>query len=79
MDAMLSSVADSLNAGALEKVAGLRARPEDVDRIEWLGQRANDGLLTDEERQEYQSAVMFASFLGILQSKARIKLRGSKL
>lgn len=75
MDAMFSVVADCLNAGALRALVDLRASSQDVERIEWLGERANEGALTDEERQEYQSSIMFANFLGVLQSKARLKLQ----
>ncbi len=75
MGALLTTVTDSMNTQALRALVELRAQPEDVERIEWLGTRANEGLLTGEERQEYQSSVMFANFLGILQSKARKKLQ----
>ncbi|MGV3659464.1 MAG: hypothetical protein ACO1TE_04750 [Prosthecobacter sp.] len=64
-----------MNTQALKALVELRARPEDVERIEWLGTRANEGQLTGDERQEYQSSVMFANFLGILQPKARRKLQ----
>lgn len=77
MDAMLSSVAECMNTGALKALVDLRASPQEVERIEWLGERANEGVLTSEERQEYQSSVMFANFLGILQSKARKKLQAA--
>jgi hypothetical protein len=72
MDAMLSSVAECMNT-----LVDLRASPQEVERIEWLGERANEGMLTSEEKQEYQSSVMFANFLGILQSKARKKLQAA--
>ena len=75
MDAMFSVVAECLNTGALQAIVDLRASPQDVERIEWLGERANEGLLTIEERQEYQTSIMFANFLGVLQSKARLKLQ----
>ena len=75
IDAMFSVVAESLNAGALRAIVDLRASPQDVERIEWLGERANEGLLTNDERQEYQSSIMFANFLVVLQSKARLKLQ----
>jgi hypothetical protein len=42
--------------------------------MDWLAGRANEGLLTEDERSEYLSCAMFANFLGILQSKARKKL-----
>jgi hypothetical protein len=43
----------------------------------WLAERANEGLLTVDERAEYESCILFANFLGVLQSKARRKLAPS--
>jgi hypothetical protein len=77
LDAMFSSVAETMNVAALQELVALRASEEDEERLEYLGGRANEGLLTTEERQEYQSCIMFANFLGILQSKARKKLQKS--
>ncbi|MBL9117489.1 MAG: hypothetical protein JNJ83_20955 [Verrucomicrobiaceae bacterium] len=77
MDAMFSSVAETMNVAALQEIVALRASAEDEERLEYLGSRANEGLLTPEERQEYQSCIMFTNFLGILQSKARKKLQMS--
>lgn len=74
-DLMLTSVADTLNLEALKALVNLRASEQEEERLEYLATRANEGLLTAEERQEYQSSIMFANFLGILQSKARKKLQ----
>ncbi len=74
---MLASVADTMNDAALKALVELRASPQEEERIEYLGAQANEGLLTNEERQEYQSCIMFANFLGILQSKARKKLQAA--
>lgn len=74
-DTMYSTVADCLNIEALKALVGLRASPQEAERMAWLAERANEGLLTEAERLEYQSAISFASFLGLLQSKARVKLK----
>lgn len=74
LDALMSPVANCLDANALRSVAELRASPESSERMEWLAERANDGLLTADERAEYESCILFANFLGVLQSKARKKL-----
>jgi hypothetical protein len=55
----------------------MRAPEEAAARMEWLAERANEGLLTEEERHEYQSAISFGNFLGLLQSKARLKLKSA--
>jgi len=74
LDAMMSPVTNCLDANALRSLSELRASPETSERMEWLAERANEGLLTADERAEYESLIMFANFLGVLQSKARKKL-----
>ena len=70
----MSPVANCLDIDALKALVELRASPVAAERISWLAERANEGLLTVEEKAEYESCVMFANFLGVLQSKARKKL-----
>ncbi|MFN0079373.1 MAG: hypothetical protein ACKVY0_23150 [Prosthecobacter sp.] len=76
-DSKFASVAETMNEEALKALIDLRASPQEEERLEYLGDRATEGLLTTEERQEYQSCIMFANFLGILQSKARKKLQAA--
>jgi hypothetical protein len=74
LDALMSPVTDCLDSASLQALAKLRAGPESEQRMAWLAGRANEGELTPAERAEYESCVMFANFLGVLQSKARRKL-----
>jgi hypothetical protein len=78
LDAMMSPVTNCLDAVSLRALSELRASPEAAERIDWLAHRANEGILTAEEKAEYESCVMFASFLGVLQSKARKKLAATR-
>ncbi len=77
METMLAAVADSFDTNALKALVEMRAPEEAATRMAWLAERANEGLLTEDERHEYQSAVSFGSFLGLLQSKARLKLKSA--
>ena len=74
LDSLMSPVTNCLDAPSLRALADLRATPQAAERMERLAERANEGQLTPEEHSEYESCVMFANFLGILQSKARRKL-----
>lgn len=74
LDSLMSPVTNCLDRQSLRSLAELRASPQAAERMAWLAGRANEGLLTTEERAEYESCVMFANFLGVLQSKARRKL-----
>lgn len=75
MESMLSSVAETLDANALRALVEMRSSVEAAERMDWLAERANEGLLTEEERHEYHSAISFGNFLGLLQSRARLKLK----
>ena len=78
LDLLMSPVAECMDAVSLRALAGLRANPEAAARMEWLAEHANEGSLTEDERSEYESCVMFAGFLGVLQSKARRKLNDAR-
>ena len=78
LDSLMSPVTDCLDGPTLRALVELRASPDAAKRMEWLAGRANDGELTPGEREEYESGVMFANFLGVLQSKARRKLRAAE-
>jgi hypothetical protein len=49
----------------------LRAGPEDQARIDLLADKCNEGLLTDDERREYERYVHAIHLIGSLQRKAR--------
>jgi hypothetical protein len=42
-------------------------------RIDALADRCDEGLLTPEERAEYETYVRFGNFIAILQAKARLR------
>ena len=78
LDSLLSPVTECLNRASLQALAKLRASPDAEERMAWLAGRANEGQLTAAERSEYESCVLFANFLGVLQSKARRKLNTAR-
>ncbi len=47
------------------------------ERVDTLAERANEGLLTDEERAEYEALVNAEDFLAILKLKSRRQLAGA--
>jgi hypothetical protein len=71
LDKMLGPLGECLNAEAAKRVVELRIDPEVVARVEVLADKANEGLLTEEERAEYQSYVDAADFIAIFKTKAR--------
>ncbi len=61
MESMLASVADTLDVSALKALVEMRSSVEAADRMNWLAECANEGLLTEEERHEYHSAISFGN------------------
>jgi hypothetical protein len=56
-------------------VADWRADDETQQRLDELGQKANEGALSAAERQEYDTYIRVIDFIGILQAKARAVLQ----
>jgi hypothetical protein len=55
-------------------VADLRADGTMQDRIDYLAERANEGLLTSDEREEYHGYLHAIDVIAVLQAKARFLL-----
>jgi hypothetical protein len=47
-------------------------------RIDTLAQRANDGVLSEEERAEYEAFINAADFISILKLKTRRQLNSNR-
>jgi hypothetical protein len=71
---ILDPLADCLNREAAERILALRVDPEIQARVQVLGERANEGQLTDEERDAYSSYVDAADLLDIFRLKAKRRL-----
>jgi hypothetical protein len=67
-----------LSEKAARELASLRADPEAHARVSELAGKCNEGTISDEERAEYESYVMAAGIVAILQAKARARLNGTR-
>jgi len=52
----------------------MQPRPELLQRLESLQEKANEGTLTAAERADYEEFVESMNFVAILKSKARVAL-----
>jgi hypothetical protein len=75
LDRLLEPFADCLSPEVAAKLADLRADGPMQARIDYLAERANEGLLTEEEREEYSGYLHAIDVLAVLQAKARAVLR----
>ena len=67
----LDPIVECLTPAAAQKIVALRADPADQARLDELAQRANEGLLTPDERAEYEKFRAVFHMFTFLQSKAR--------
>lgn len=77
LDHLLDPISEALGPDAARRLLALRADDAAQRRIDELAERANDGVLSAEERQQYESLVAAASVIALLQSKARAVLAGT--
>lgn len=62
----------------LRRLAELQADDSLAPRIEYLSRRANEGELTDAERDEYEGYIEANQLLAVMQSEARLRLSESE-
>lgn len=77
LDRLLEPLADCLTTDVAAKVADLRADTAMQARIDYLADRANEGLLNDQEREEYDGYLRAIDVIAVLQAKARSLLQRS--
>jgi hypothetical protein len=74
LDSLLDPFSRCLDPESARRVTEFRIDREVQARIDTLAERANDGVLTDEERTEYEAFVTAADFISILRLKAQRQL-----
>ncbi len=75
LDRLLEPFTDCLTPEVAARVADMRADEDIQARIDYLAERANEGLLTPEEREEYTGYLHAIDVIAVLQAKPRAVLR----
>jgi hypothetical protein len=70
LDSLLDPFTRCLDTVSARRVAEFRIGANVQDRVDTLAERANEGLLTDDERAEYEAFVNASDFIAILKLKA---------
>jgi hypothetical protein len=70
LDRLLDPIGEALTPEVARKLVALRAAPDVQQRIEYLADRCTEGMLTPEERDEYEALVTAGELIAILQAKA---------
>jgi hypothetical protein len=77
LDQFLDPLSRCLDEESARRVLALGVSPFVQERVDTLAERANEGLLTDDERSEYEALINAEDFLAILKLKARRQLSGA--
>jgi hypothetical protein len=78
LDRLVEPIVRTFTPEVARSLVQLRADPESQARMDELAEKCNDGRLTAEEREEYETSVRFANYLAIIQAKARRLLKISE-
>ena len=74
LDGLLEPLSLCLDAESARRLVAFQVDPQVLARIEMLGERANEGHLTADERSEYEALINAADFIAILRLKAARRL-----
>jgi hypothetical protein len=78
LDRLVEPMVQTFTPEVARSLVRLRADPESQARMDELAEKCNEGRLTSEEREEYETSVRFANYLAIIQAKARRLLKVSE-
>lgn len=78
LDRLFDPVIRCLTPQAAQALVDLRSDAKTQNRLDELADKNTEGLLTPEERAEYQMYVDAIDFISIMQAKARARLASTK-
>lgn len=71
LSAMLDQVAECFTPDVARRVLAIQLDVQTHARVEELAEKANEGLLSEQERSEYLAYIEASDLVAILQAKAR--------
>lgn len=77
VEQLIDPLGACLSPDVARRIVDLRADAKLQARVDELADKANVGTITDEERCEYEKYVSYASFVTMLQIKAKNLLEQS--
>lgn len=71
LDGLLDPLSRCLDAASAQRVVEFRIPPPVEERIQLLAERANAGLLSEDDRSEYEATINAVDLISILKLKAQ--------
>jgi hypothetical protein len=78
LDSLVDELSRCLDAESARRVAEFSVPTYVQDRVDVLAEAANEGLLSDDERSEYEAFINAADFIEILRLKALRNLESNQ-
>jgi hypothetical protein len=78
LDELLDPLTRCLDDESARRLVALPIPPLVQERMDHLAERANEGLLSDEERAAYEALISATDFVSVLKLKARRQLSDVK-
>jgi hypothetical protein len=78
LDLYMDSLSRCLDAESARRLAEFRLAAPVQERVDTLAERANEGLLSEEERSEYDALIRASNFVTILRLKALRNLESNR-
>ena len=75
LDRLVEPVVRTFTPEVARALINLRADRQLQARMDELAGKCNEGKLTSDEREEYETSIRFANYLALLQAKARKLLK----
>ena len=75
LDRLLDPISRCFNPESARALAQLKADPVAQTRMGELAEKCNEGMLTPDERLEYETYMHAGNLIAILQAKARLQLK----
>ena len=79
IDRLVEPVVRTLTPEVARALVNLRADPQLQAQMDELAEKCNEGQLTPDERDDYETSIRFANFIAILQAKARSLLKNQQI
>jgi hypothetical protein len=75
VDGLLDPLSRCLDPESARRIAEFRVPPAVQARVDVLAERANEGILTPDERREYEAFVNTSGFVAVLKLKVQQQLK----
>jgi hypothetical protein len=77
LDGLLDPLSRCLDAESARRLVEFRIPPTVQARVDVLAERANQGVLSEEERAQYEALINAADFISVLKLKAGQQLKSN--